>query len=136
MQQTKSIVAKFYDALNSKGDEKKVREVLSDDWVVHPAMSGAGTDVEKYLAAVKPIFVALPDFNIEVAQMLAEGDYVAVRGAVKATHANSLLGVPATHQPIHYMTQDFHRVVNGKIAESWHVEDWLSVLFQIGAMKF
>jgi hypothetical protein len=31
------------------------------------------------------------------------------------------------------MAIDIHRLENGQIAETWHIEDFLSVLFQLGA---
>lgn len=135
MESIRGIIAKFYGALNLQGDEKLLKEVLAEDWTVNPALSGEGSDADKYLKAVKPIFSALPDFKINILQTVVEGNFVAVRGEVTATHAGSLFGVPATNKTIAYMTQDFHQFKDGKIAASWHIEDWLSVLFQIGAIK-
>ena len=31
------------------------------------------------------------------------------------------------------MAIDIHRLENGQIVQTWHIEDFLSVLFQIGA---
>lgn len=131
-----SIIAPFYEALNQGGNEQLAKKVLVENWTVHPPLPGEGSDAERYLQAVKPIFAALPDFRIAILQTIAEGDFIAVRGEVTATHSGTLFGVEATHRPISYMTQDIHRIEDGKIAESWHIEDWLSVLFQIEAIKF
>ena len=30
------------------------------------------------------------------------------------------------------MAIDIHRIANGRIVETWHVEDWLSVFGQLG----
>jgi hypothetical protein len=32
------------------------------------------------------------------------------------------------------MAIDEHRVANGKIVESWHLEDLLGLMYQLGAM--
>ena len=40
---------------------------------------------------------------------------------------------PGTGQPIQFMAIDIHRLQDGQIVETWHIEDFLSVLFQIGA---
>lgn len=128
-------IKKFYDSLNKKANAAIVNEALHDNWIIHPALPGNGLDKEKYKAAVQPIFTGLPDFNITIDDVVENGDIVAVRGHVTATHKDNLFGVPATGTPITYLICDFHRLKDGKIAESWHVEDWLSVMFQIGLIK-
>ena len=47
----------------------------------------------------------------------------------------NLFGVEATGQQFSCLAHDFHRVENGKAVESWHIEDWLAVLTQIGAFR-
>lgn len=34
------------------------------------------------------------------------------------------------------MAIDVHELCNGKIVQTWHVEDWLSGMFEMGALPF
>ena len=68
-----------------------------------------------------------------VEDVLVAGDKAAVRSMIRATHEGELFGIPGTGQPIQFMAIDIHRLENGLIVETWHIEDFLSVLFQIGA---
>lgn len=133
-QRITNLVMAFYEALNRHGDLGLLTQSLAPAWVVHPPLPGGGTDTERYAAAIQPIFQALPDFHITVEQVLVEEDWVAVRGHVTGTHVGGLFGVPGTGRAISYATQDMHRLHSGQIVESWHVEDWLGVLVQIGAL--
>ena len=65
--------------------------------------------------------------------MIVSGDKAAVRSTIRATHEGELFGIPGTGRTIEFMAIDIHRVEDGQIVETWHVEDFLSVLFQIGA---
>lgn len=40
---------------------------------------------------------------------------------------------PPTGRAIAMRTCDFHRIENGVIVETWHLEDFLSLLRQLGA---
>jgi predicted ester cyclase len=65
--------------------------------------------------------------------VLVAGDKAAVRSTIRGTHEGELFGIPGTGQPVEFMAIDIHRLEDGQIVETWHVEDFLSVLFQIGA---
>jgi hypothetical protein len=44
--------------------------------------------------------------------------------------------VAATDKPFSVRAHDIHRFgADGMVLESWHIEDWLSFLFQVGGMK-
>jgi predicted ester cyclase len=74
-----------------------------------------------------------PDLQLTNDDVIVCGDKAAVRSTIRATHEGELFGIPATGQPIEFMAIDIHRLQDGQIAETWHVEDFLSVLFQLGA---
>ncbi len=65
--------------------------------------------------------------------VLVAGDKVAVRSTGRGTQQGPLLGIPPTGRQVEFMAIDIHRLANGQIAETWHIEDYLSVIFQLGA---
>ena len=79
---------------------------------------------------------SVPDVKATVEDMIEEGDTIAVRLVMAGTHRGPMLGVAATDKPFSMRAHDIHRFgADGMVVESWHIEDWLSFLFQVGAMK-
>ena len=74
-----------------------------------------------------------PDLRVTTEDVIVAGDKVTVRSTIRGTHQGELLGIPATGAPVEFMAIDIHRVENGQIAETWHIEDYLSLIFQLGA---
>jgi len=66
----------------------------------------------------------MPDLRVDVLDMIAEGDKVAVRYTVEGIHEGDLFGVPPTGQ----------RVSDGKIQEHWRITDSLGMMQQPGAI--
>jgi predicted ester cyclase len=58
--------------------------------------------------------------------MVAEGDTVAVRYIVEATHKGDLPGIPVTGRRVRWDALDVYRVSDGKIVEEWAGDDLLA----------
>lgn len=48
----------------------------------------------------------------------------AVRSVGRGIHTGQLLGVPATGNQVEFRATDIHRLENGRIAQTWHLEDY------------
>lgn len=70
----------------------------------------------------------------EVLEVVARGDYVAIRATVHGVHNSDYLGVPAIGKPFAMPTMHLYRGEGDRLAERWGVRDELSVLRQVGAM--
>jgi steroid delta-isomerase-like uncharacterized protein len=79
-------------------------------------------------------FAAFPDSDITIEDMLAEGDRVAFRGVVRATHAAEFMGTPASGKQIAVPVIGIAQLAEGKIAGWWNSPDRLSWMQQIGAL--
>jgi predicted ester cyclase len=66
--------------------------------------------------------------------MIAEGDKVAARCSVRATHTGDHLGVPASNAPVIFDGIAIVRIADGKFVESWNSFDFLTMNKQIGAL--
>ena len=76
---------------------------------------------------------SIPDMTFEIREMLVASDRVIVRGEVAGTPAGELFGVPHTGKSFKIMTIDIQTVKDGKIAKTYHMENWLSALGQLRA---
>jgi predicted ester cyclase len=69
--------------------------------------------------------------KFDIKEVLVAGDRVIVRGEVTGTPAGELFGVPHSGKSFRIMTIDIQTVRDGKIAKTYHMENWLSALSQL-----
>jgi predicted ester cyclase len=79
-----------------------------------------------------------PDMKLEILELIAEGDLVMARCIATGTHKGDGigLGIPATGKPMktaHWTINKFN--AEGKITESWSLNDTMTVMQQLGAFK-
>ena len=65
--------------------------------------------------------------------MLVIGDRVVVRGEATGTPAGAFMGVPHGGRKFTIMSIDVHTIANGKIARTYHIEDWMGAARQLCA---
>ena len=63
----------------------------------------------------------------------ADGSKVVVRSVGSGTHSGELLGIPATGTRAEYRAVDIHQLKDGVIVRTWHLEDFLGLVIQLGA---
>jgi len=71
--------------------------------------------------------------KFDIKEVLVVGDRVVVRGEVTGTPAGELFGVPLTGRSFRMMAIDIQTIRDGKIAKTFHMENWLSALGQLRA---
>lgn len=133
LSQTEATVRRFYEPL-STGDTSVIDEALAPDWEAVPAMrTGPGADGWKAsIAHLRGVFAGL---TTAIEDVVVSGDLVAVRSVSRGVHTGELLGVPGTGRQVEFRACDFHRLENGRIARTWHLEDYFGIAAQLG-LKF
>ena len=126
-----ALVEAIYQAFNT-GDVGGLDRAVSEDFVDHMALPGTRPGREGLKEAVAIFRAGLPDMMIDVQEIVIEGDLVAVRQITTGTHEGDFLGVSATGRHVSFPAFDMYRVEGGRVVESWHVEDLLSALGQLG----
>jgi predicted ester cyclase len=76
-----------------------------------------------------------PDMKISINRIVADGDSVAVYGKVSGTNTGPLMGKPPTGKRATFTYMDIYRIADGQVVESWHVEDIVGMLIQLGLMS-
>ena len=130
-----AVIKSFYaDLLTTPGDAtpEQVRAVVAEDWVSIPTpRGGPGTEgLAKTLAAFGGVN---PDLNWEPQEILQDGNRHIVRGKATGTPAVAFLGVEPSGKSFEIMSIDIHTVEDGKIVQSYHVEDWIGAKYQLQA---
>ena len=74
----------------------------------------------------------IPDLELPIEDVIAEGDKVLVRLRVRGTHGGELMGVPATGHRIDIAVLDLFQFRDGMLIEHWALLDNLGLLRQLG----
>src|SRR5215203_3131686 len=74
-----------------------------------------------------------PDVVSTIEDLIAEGDKVVAHWRSRATHQGDYMSIAPSGNEVEFTGISFYRVEGGKIAESWNIEDQLSLMRQIGA---
>ena len=88
---------------------------------------------ETYALGFRKIF---PDLNVRIIELIAEGDLVMARCEATGTQKGEMEGIPATGKNIkiaHWTINRFDE--EGKITESWNLNDNMSIMKQLGIIK-
>ncbi|MEM7565218.1 MAG: ester cyclase [Pseudomonadota bacterium] len=132
----KKNVLAFYDFLSNGSSEAHVarfREATSENWQSIGNYSGKNKSREQLIGQMGGFAKLIPDLNWEVVEMMRSGNRVVVRGRATGTPTGPLFGVDGQGKGIDIMSIDIHTLENGKIIESYHVEDWAGALQQLKA---
>ena len=116
------------DAIDEMCDEHIVANGLTD------AEGNTVCGIEAYKNLHRAFVSAYPNIKITVEDTISEGDKIAARCRVSATHAGEGLGVAPTDQPVEFTGMTFVKLKDGKIVEAWNEFDFMKMYSQIGAL--
>jgi steroid delta-isomerase-like uncharacterized protein len=123
----------MYERVN-KGDNDAINELLADDFVNWEGdMMIPGK--EAFYGFQLMFAQAFPDFNYQLDEVLAEGDYVSVRATVSGTQKGDFMGAPASGKHAVWTGSAICRFNSeGKIVERRHVANIGGMLIQLGVI--
>lgn len=75
----------------------------------------------------------IPDMKFDIKEVLVAGNRVIVRGEVSGTPSGDFFGVPHGGKSFRISAIDIQTIEDGKIARTWHMENWLLALGQLRA---
>jgi steroid delta-isomerase-like uncharacterized protein len=131
MTTNKKNVVLWYEAFD-KQKPALIDQILSEQWEDIPAAPGQQPGREFAKKIVAELWATFPDFSIKIKDVIAEGNKVVVRSEISGTQKAPFMGFPVTNRRLIIQAIDIHEFKNGKIVRSWHVEDWMSGLRQLG----
>lgn len=127
---------RWFEEVWNQGRAEVIAELLQPDVVGHGLVDKDGNEV-KGIAAFTEFFVnfrsAFPDIHIDVQDTISEGDQIAARCLVSATHSGEGFVCAPTGARVEFTGVCWVRVVDGKIAETWNQFDFLTLMGQVQA---
>ena len=135
IEQNKSIVSDFIEALFTKGDLGATDRYLAVDFVNHDPPFGASADREGMRDAAAALRVAFPDWHSDLHLVVGEGDIVVEHFTASGTHRAPLMGVPPSGKTLALKGINIFRLRDGRIAERWGRLDDLGFLSHLGVVN-
>lgn len=126
----KAVLRRYVERYNDR-DWDGLRASLAADYVHHSNADPLTAD--QFVRGAEWIIARIPDFRVEILDLIADGDRVAVRFVGRGTHEASMFGEEPTSRPVAWLGTTVFRLADGLIAEDWEVMDEGDLRRQIGA---
>jgi steroid delta-isomerase-like uncharacterized protein len=130
----KAILRAYVETIFNQKQVDRAGELVAPDYVDHAALPGQAPGLEGAKQKWAMYLAGLPDLQVTIEELVAEGDKVGVRRSYAGTHRGELLGVPATGKQVRIGGISIFRLAEGKIAEHWEQLDRLALLQQLGVL--
>lgn len=127
-------VTQWYEAFD-KHVPALLDRILDENWVDIPAAPGQPPGPEGAKRILEELTTSFPDLKVTVREILQDGSKVVVRSEISGTHKAAFMGFPAKNRELAIQAIDIHEFRDGKIVRTWHSEDWLTGLRQLGAFE-
>jgi steroid delta-isomerase-like uncharacterized protein len=134
-EESKALARRFFDEVVNGRNLDAIDELVADDFVEHEVQPGMPTDKEAPRQFFGMLHAAVPDLRVEIEDLIAEGDKLAVRATARGTHQGELMGMPATGKPFEMNWIDIVQVRDGKAIAHWGVTDVAGMMQQVGLME-
>jgi predicted ester cyclase len=118
----------------AQSDTAALEKYFAPDVVNHdpslPPMKGLD-DTRQLIA----LWSGFSNLSLTIEDSLSQGDRVAVRFRLSATHSGPVMGIPPVGKTINITGTGIFRVVDGKATDNWVNFDALGLLQQLGAVQ-
>ena len=135
--ENKELVRRFWKSLNeAPGDPDNIRLLCekydAPNFIYHSPSRDLNREqtIEMMVLSTS----ALPDQNVTIDDIVAEGDTVAIRYTMQATHRGTFMGIPATGKRFIIKGVLIDKIAEDKFIEEWGLSDTLGLMTQLGGM--
>lgn len=129
-----AVVRRLFDEVWSQGKLEAAHQIVAPSYQFHsPSMRIVGpTGPDLATSMVENRREAFPDLKLVVEDLFSTGNRVAVRWVAEGTHNGPLGQAKPTGKKISYEGMSIFEVTGGKIYQEWTLDDFRSVLRQLG----
>jgi len=126
-----SVVRRLHAEILAARDPAVVDAFFARDFVSHnnpPELPEGVEGVRRFFAMFRD---AMPDVDVTIDELIADGDRAAVATTIRGTHTGELLGMPATGRRLEVVGVDMVRVRDGRIVEHRGLTDTVGLMRQL-----
>jgi NTE family protein len=132
-QRHKAIVQRFLQDVYNRRRPAAAADTCSQSLVWHGGTLGHADGLVDYQNVLTSFFTAFPDLELQILDIVAEGDRVVVRFTLCGTHLGQFQGIRPTFKRIAGGGTNTYRIEGDRIAEEWWQGDLLMLVQQMDA---
>ena len=131
IEDNKAIARKFL-SLVSEGDVEEMCNLIDNKWIMHIGLGAAAIPAGE--EGLRVLFKSFGEIEQKwtINDIIAEDDKVVVRATNRCSQ-ESFLGIPSYGLSQTFTATFTHRIVDGRIKETWRNADDLGRILQLGA---
>ena len=133
IEENKAIIRRYREAHNAN-NLNALDAIVANDVNSHNALPGLPPGLQGGKMAHQAFLSSFPDIQTQTEHMVAEGDKVIEWYTARGTHTGSFMGIPPTGKKFEIPTVVVYRLANGKIVETWGLNDGQTLLQQLGVL--
>jgi steroid delta-isomerase-like uncharacterized protein len=133
-EELRALVRRHIEEGFNRDDWTVCESTLADEYTAYYGAEGkANVGRDEYVRVCRFLRKSFPDVRITIEDLIVEGDKVVMRYTERGTlTGRPFLGIDPAGQQYAKPGTTVYRVVDGRIAESWGVEDTLGWFRQLG----
>jgi len=113
-----ALMKRWFDDLWTLGREETIDELFHHDVIGHLENEDVrGTQGIKRVR--RAFLMAIPDFEMTLDRLVAEGDQVVGMWHARGTHGGELMGVPPTHEQVEFRGVTWATILDERVVELW-----------------
>ena len=130
----RALVRRHIETGFNRGDWTVCETTLADDYTARYGADGsANVGRDHYVRVCRMLRRSFPDVAITIEELVVEGDRIVNRYVERGTlTGDAFLGIAPAGQRYEKPGTTVYRVADGRLAESWGVEDTLGWFRQLG----
>lgn len=129
--ENKALFRRFIDEVWNNGNLNVADEIFHHQ-ATSPSAPQLPTGGEGVKVIASMFRSAMPDYHIEIIDLLADGNQVLARFQQSGTHTGELMGIPPTGRKATWGEIGILRFAGGQVVESWYNVDLLGMMQQLG----
>ncbi|MDP4218753.1 MAG: ester cyclase [Bacteroidota bacterium] len=128
-EKNKAVVRRFNKECIEQGIPASFEELLAEEVINHAAPPGSPNGRASFYYFLNDVLrKGFPDLRVEILSQIAEGEQVATRKRISATHTGAILGIAPTQKKVQIDVIDIIRLENGRYAEHWGQSNFAEVI--------
>jgi len=134
---SKTFLHRWFEDVWNQGREDTIDELVADDVIAHGLTDQNGDNVvgkEDFRMFFRNFRSAFSDINVEVSDVMQDGDKMSALTRVRATHCGEGLGFCATNNNVDFSGILMVRLREGQMAEVWNYYDFMTMFGQLGVL--
>ncbi len=126
----KRLVKSYHEATNQK-DIRAFDQLFASDFINEAMGFAPIRGIQPMKQLLEKLLIAFPDWRVEIRDVISEGDRVAVRWHLTATHLGTYEDISPTNQPIEGHGIHIDQIKNEQIIKRWASNKFFEIFHRL-----